>query len=142
MKKLFLCALALSLGATNSAFLFADTTVYMNVNGYTLNANRELQQFSAIQFTDDKVDRIFAQGEELPEQADLLIDGDGQTLIPGLIDAHGHVLSYGLSLLRVDLVGTQTEQEAVLRVVDFAQNSEQLEWIQGRGCNQVLWESN
>ena len=142
MKKLFLCALALSLGATNSAFLFADTTVYMNVNGYTLNANRELQQFSAIQFTDDKVDRIFAQGEELPEQADLLIDGDGQTLIPGLIDAHGHVLSYGLSLLRVDLVGTQTEQEAVLRVVDFAQNSEQLEWIQGRGWNQVLWESN
>jgi hypothetical protein len=57
MKKLFLCALALSLGVTNSAFLFADTTVYMNVNGYTLNANRELQQFSAIQFTDDKVDR-------------------------------------------------------------------------------------
>jgi predicted amidohydrolase YtcJ len=142
MKKLFLCVLALSLGATNSASLFADTTVYMNVNGYTLNANRELQQFSAIQFTDDKVDRIFAQGEELPEQADLLLDGDGQTLIPGLIDAHGHVLSYGLSLLRVDLVGTQTEQEAVLRVVDFAQNSEQLEWIQGRGWNQVLWESN
>jgi predicted amidohydrolase YtcJ len=142
MKKLFLCALVLSLGAALSASLVADTTLYMNVNGYTLNANRELQRFNAIQFTDDRVDRVFAQGEELPEQADLLIDGDGQTLLPGLIDAHGHVLSYGLSLLQVDLVGTETEIEAVQRVVDFAQNSEQLKWIQGRGWNQVLWDSN
>ena len=106
MKKLFLCALVLSLAAALSASLAADTTLYMNVNGYTLNANRELQRFNAIQFTDDRVDRVFAEGEKLPEQADLLIDGDGQTLIPGLIDAHGHILSYGLSLLRVDLVGT------------------------------------
>ena len=142
MKQLFLCALILSLGAANSAPLLADTTVYMNVNGYTLNANRELQQFSAIQFTDDRVDRFIADGEELPEQAYLLIDGEGQTLIPGLIDAHGHILSYGLSLLRVDLAGTETEQEAVQRVVEFAENSEQLEWIQGRGWNQVLWDSN
>jgi predicted amidohydrolase YtcJ len=142
MNKLFLCALALPLGASLSASLVADTTVYMNVNGYTLNANRELQQFNAIQFTDDRVDRVFVQGEELPELADLLIDGDGQTLLPGLIDAHGHILSYGLSLLRVDLVGTQTEIEAVQRVADFAENSEQLEWIQGRGWNQVLWDSN
>ena len=142
MNKLFLCALALPLGASLSASLVADTTVYMNVNGYTLNANRELQQFNAIQFTDDRVDRVFIQGEELPELAGLLIDGDGQTLLPGLIDAHGHILSYGLSLLRVDLVGTQTEIEAVQRVADFAENSEQLEWIQGRGWNQVLWDSN
>jgi len=142
MKKLFLCTLVLSLGVANSASLLADTTLYINVNGYTLNADRELQQFSAIQFTDDSVDRIFTEDEELPEQVDLLIDGDGQTLIPGLIDAHGHILSYGLSLLRVDLVGTETEIDAVQRVADFAENSEQLEWIQGRGWNQVLWESN
>ncbi|MFT5843286.1 MAG: hypothetical protein ACI80L_002080, partial [Pseudohongiellaceae bacterium] len=74
MNKLFLCALALPLGASLSASLVADTTVYMNVNGYTLNANRELQQFNAIQFTDDRVDRVFIQGEELPELAGLLID--------------------------------------------------------------------
>ncbi|MBL4580516.1 MAG: amidohydrolase [Gammaproteobacteria bacterium] len=142
MKKLFLPALALSLGSISSAPVLADTTLYTNVNGYTLNANRELQQFSAIQFTDDLVDQIFAEGEELPEQVDVLIDGAGQTLMPGLIDAHGHMLNYGLSLLRVDLRGTETEEEAVQRVVDFTENNEQLEWIQGRGWNQVLWDSN
>ena len=107
MKKLFLSALALSMGAAYSASLLADTTLYLNVNGYTLDANRELRQFSAIQFTDDLVDRVFSEGEELPEQVDNLIDGGGHTLIPGLIDAHGHILSYGLSLLRVDLVATR-----------------------------------
>jgi predicted amidohydrolase YtcJ len=147
MKKLPLATLATSFTtllstALFSTSLFADTTLFTNVNGYTLDSNRELQQFVAIQFSDDRVDRIFTEGEELPEEVEELIDGQGQTLIPGLIDAHGHVLSYGLSLLRVDLVGTTTEQEAVQRVVDFAQDNEEIEWIQGRGWNQVLWDSN
>lgn len=142
MPKLPLPALTLTLGTLISSNTVADTTLYTNVNGYTLDSNRQLQQFTALQFTDDRVDRVFVEGDELPEQTDLVIDGDGQTLIPGLIDAHGHILSYGLSLLRVDLVGTETEQEAAQRVIDFAQDNEQLEWIQGRGWNQVLWDSN
>ncbi|MEX0964284.1 MAG: amidohydrolase family protein [Pseudohongiellaceae bacterium] len=142
MNKIFSRALAISLAALLSTALLADTTLYTNVNGYTLDSNRALQHFTAIQFTDDRVDRVYAEGEDLPEQVDTLIDGEGKTLIPGLIDAHGHVLSYGLSLLRVDLVGTGTEQEAVQRVADFAEGNEQLEWIQGRGWNQVLWDSN
>ena len=40
-------------------------------------------------------------------------------MIPGLIDAHGHVLSYGLSLLRVDLVGAVSESEASGSVLDL-----------------------
>lgn len=122
--------------------IFADTTLYSNVNGYTLNSNRELVKFSAVQFTDDRIDRLYSHDDELPGKVDSIVNGKGQTLIPGLIDAHGHVLSYGLSLLRVDLVGTTSEQEAVQRVVDFLAGSEQLDWVQGRGWNQVLWESN
>lgn len=128
--------------ALASASLLADTVLIHNVNGYTLNSNRELIKFSALQFTDDKIDRLFSIDDSLPENIDMTIDGHGQTLIPGLIDAHGHVLSYGLSLLRVDLTGTVSEQEAVQRVLSFFETSEQLDWIQGRGWNQVLWDSN
>ncbi len=120
----------------------ADTTLITNVNGYTLNGSYDLIQFNAIQFTDDTVDAIFGEGEELPDDATTTIDGAGQTLIPGLIDAHGHVLSYGLGLLRVDLVGTTTEAEAAERVRAFAEANPEVEWIQGRGWNQVLWDSN
>ncbi len=120
----------------------ADTTLITNVNGYTLDANREIQQFTALQFTDDRVDRVYAADSDLPDDVDTVIDGAGRTLIPGLVDAHGHVLSYGLSLLRVDVTGTQTETEAAERVAIFAADNSQLEWIQGRGWNQVLWDSN
>ncbi len=120
----------------------ADTTLISNVNGYTLNSNYELIEFNAIQFTDDTVDGIFGAGDELPDDADELIDGGGRTMIPGLIDAHGHVLGYGLGLLRVDLVGTTSEEEAAERVRAFAEANPDVEWIQGRGWNQVLWDSN
>ena len=125
-----------------STLTFGETTLLTNVNGYTLDADRNLVRFNALQFTDDAVDQIFLDGAELPEGADVIVDGVGKTVIPGLIDAHGHVLNYGLSLLRVDLVGTTTEAEAAARVAAFYAENPELEWIQGRGWNQVLWDSN
>ncbi|GAB5500611.1 MAG: amidohydrolase [Pseudohongiellaceae bacterium] len=138
MNKLLAAALA---GWLTSAAV-ADTTLITNVNGYTLNAQRQLQQFTALQFTDDRIDQLFTADDRLPESVDQVVDGQGRTLIPGLVDSHGHVLNYGLSLLRVDLTGTGTEQEAARRVADFAAANPELEWIQGRGWNQVLWDSN
>lgn len=125
-----------------SPFASADTTLITNVNGYTLGSDRALVQFNAIQFTDDQVDSVYSEQEQLPENVDIMIDGNGKTLIPGLVDAHGHVLNYGLSLLRVDLVGTTTEAIAAQRVAEFSAANPELEWIQGRGWNQVLWDSN
>jgi predicted amidohydrolase YtcJ len=125
-----------------SNLLLAETTLLTNVNGYTLDANRNLVRFRALQFSDDVIDRFFIEGDDLPQLTDDIIDGGGKTVIPGLIDAHGHVLNYGLSLLRVDLVGTTTEAEAASRVAAFSTENPELEWIQGRGWNQVLWDSN
>ncbi|MEW6981917.1 amidohydrolase [Colwelliaceae bacterium 6471] len=120
----------------------AQTTLIKNVKGYTL-ADDNLVEFVAIQFTDDKIDRLFVENEPLPQSNEFnVINGQGKTLIPGLIDAHGHVLSYGLSLLRADLVGTTSEQEAVKRVQNYAKNNKSLLWIQGQGWNQVQWDSN
>ena len=125
----------------SSPFLFAQTTLIKNIQGYTLNTT-EFQQFSAIQFTDDKIDRVFTSNEIIEEQAHWkIIDGKGATLLPGLIDAHGHVLSYGESLLQVDLVNSQTEHHAVIRTVTFAKKNPQSIWIKGRGWNQVQWPS-
>ncbi len=138
IKKLNLLVVAM----LTAGSLLADTTLVTNINGYTLDANRNLQQFSALQITDDKVDRLFVDGESLPEQVDNIVNGNGNTVLPGLIDAHGHILSYGLSLLRVDLTGTKTEQEAAERVAAFQAANPALEWILGRGWNQVLWDSN
>ena len=127
-----------------TATSLADTLLYKNVNGYTLNSERDVVRFAALEVNDDVVVRTYAEGDTLPadDTMDTVIDGAGRTLVTGLIDAHGHVLSYGQSLLRVDLVGTSTEAEAAERVAAFAEANEELEWVLGRGWNQVLWDSN
>lgn len=125
----------------------AESTLVHNVNGYTMNSDRERVEFVALQYSGDTIERLYQADEALPETDEAgepiaRIDGEGKTLLPGLIDAHGHVLSYGLSLLRVDMSGTESEQEAVERVAEFSARNPDLSWIQGRGWNQVLWESN
>lgn len=119
---------------------FSQTTLLKNINGYTLNESNQLIQFSAIQFTDDKVDQLFASKNTQPTKKILVIDGQGKTLLPGLIDAHGHVLSYGLSLMQVNLNGVLSEQAAVQRAIDFHHENKNSQWLLGRGWNQVLWK--
>ncbi|MDP2380080.1 MAG: hypothetical protein Q8M35_06265, partial [Pseudohongiella sp.] len=125
VQKTLLLGAALTVSAMISQLLFAQSapqtsTLLTNVNGYTMNSNRELVQFTALQFTGDTVDRVFSATDTLPEDESLtVIDGEGKTLLPGLIDAHGHILNYGLSLLRVDMTGTRSEAEAVQRVIEF-----------------------
>jgi len=118
---------------------FAETTLITNVQGYTLDGNK-LKQFSAIQFTDDNIDRTFDETPRLPRSSEIkIINGQGKTLLPGLIDAHGHILSYGLSLLQADLGGTLSEELAVKAAIDYAKANANITWLQGRGWNQVQW---
>jgi hypothetical protein len=145
MIKPYLCVLALMLASNLS---YASTTLIKNVKGYTLK-DKELVTFTAIQFTDDKIDKLYKNSASLTLNKEIkVIDGRGKTLLPGLIDAHGHVLSYGHSLLTVDLVNSTSEQESVDRVVSYVKSntdvysSKKNTWIQGRGWNQVQWPSN
>ena len=119
----------------------ADTTLIRNINGYTLNSDGELVNFEALKFTNDRIDAVYLANPDSLSDADDIIDGEGRTLIPGLIDAHGHVGSYGFSLLRINLVGAMSEKEAAFRVREFADTNPDLNWILGRGWNQVLWEN-
>jgi len=136
--KALLSAITLCLSSTVA---LAQTTIIKNVQGYTLEDSK-LRQFSAIQFTDDKIDKLFTESEKYPQNNDWqIIDGKGATLLPGLIDAHGHVLSYGQSLMKADLVGTTSEKQAVQRTVDYAKQNKSLNWVTGRGWNQVQWPS-
>ena len=118
----------------------ADTTLIKNIEGYTLTDEGNLINFEALKFTNDRIDAIYPPASEDLPVVDSIIDGKGRTLIPGLIDAHGHVGSYGLSLLRVDLVGALSESEAAGRVLEFADSNPEVKWILGRGWNQVLWD--
>ncbi|MGH7569152.1 MAG: amidohydrolase [Gemmatimonadales bacterium] len=67
------------------------------------------------------------------------LDLAGRTVIPGMVDAHAHLLGLGQALRRVDLVGTRTYEAVVARAVQRARTARPGEWIQGRGWDQNDW---
>lgn len=113
-----------------------------NVNGYTLQ-DGEVVQFEAIAFSNGKVVEIGTSDELRSSFSDYTqTDGEGQTLLPGLIDAHAHVMGLGYRELDVNLQGIRTLDETLEAIREYADENPDLEWIQGRGWNQVLWEEN
>lgn len=67
------------------------------------------------------------------------IDYPGATIVPGLADAHGHLLALGETLREVDLVGASSYQEVVDRVVARARTSPPGAWVIGHGWDQNRW---
>src|SRR5436309_3084592 len=63
----------------------------------------------------------------------------GKTVLPGLIDSHGHMLNLGNHLSDVDEVGTPTYQAVIDRVVARARVTAKGQWILGRGWDQNDW---
>jgi predicted amidohydrolase YtcJ len=118
-----------------------------NVHGATLDGGGRLQRFEAILIEDGKVlaigtrASIAADAALAPRLKGLLVvDGRGRYLLPGLIDAHGHVNNLGELRIQADLVGTGSLDEALSRVRDFAATHPSDAWVLGRGWNEVLWQ--
>jgi len=68
-----------------------------------------------------------------------VIDLQGATALPGLVDSHVHIRELGQMESYLDLTGVQTEQEAVDRVVAHAAKVPKGEWIVGRGWDEGAW---
>ncbi len=135
-KTLFAAALlCLPLGAA------ADTLI-VNANGYTLDKVQALQRFDALLFND--AGRVVATGAaaNLSNQSPNAkrIDAGGATLLPGLIDAHGHVMGLGAQAMAIDLSETKTLAEAQAKIRSYAAANPKATWIFGRGWNQANWK--
>lgn len=142
MKKLASCLIFSSAFVLPNNVLAED--IIFNVKGYSLNANQQLLRFSAISFEDGKITRLYSYGPDLTRREnrrryDNIIDGKGQTMLPGLIDAHGHVMNYGRAISNVDLVGTSSLKDAKSRIQKQLSKSPS-GWVLGRGWNQELWD--
>jgi predicted amidohydrolase YtcJ len=122
-----------------SAVVQAAPSHIFNVKGYTLDNKGQLLSFSNLVFDGGKV--VALGGSELSKQYPQAtqIDGQNKVLLPGLIDAHGHVMGLGYSLLEVDLRDVGSATTAAQQVSDYAKKHPELQWITGGGWNQVLW---
>ena len=119
-----------------------DILIIDNVQGYSFDNDRQLFEFSALAVSEGRVvqtgDATLAA--QYPEAK--IHDGQGKTLLPGLIDAHGHISSLGYALLSLDVRGLDSAQTTAEAAADYASKNPALSWVQGRGWNQVLWSDN
>ncbi|KRA53364.1 amidohydrolase [Pseudoxanthomonas sp. Root65] len=67
------------------------------------------------------------------------IDASGKTVIPGLIDAHGHVMGLGYALMRADLVDAKDKNEVIARLRAFEKQLPANAWLLGGGWDQNDW---
>ena len=67
------------------------------------------------------------------------IDAAGKTVIPGLIDAHGHVMGLGYALMRADLVGANDKTEVIARLREYEKQLPTGAWLLGGGWDQNDW---
>jgi predicted amidohydrolase YtcJ len=118
----------------------ATPTLIVNVQGYTL-ADDHLTQFSGLAFEGGKV---LATGDSAQLRQRFpnaeLIDGQRRTLLPGLIDAHGHLLGLGFETTQIALSDTQSLAEAQARIGAYAKANPDRRWLLGAGWNQVKWK--
>lgn len=68
-----------------------------------------------------------------------VIDLEGQTMVPGLKESHGHLMGIGVAEMTVDLVGISGYDELIERVAAAAEGVEEGEWITGRGWHEEKW---
>ena len=136
----------IGLATALAAPALADTLID-NANGVQVDAAGKLQHFTGIVIGDDgKVRRLLIKGQKRPFKIARRIDAGGKTLLPGLIDAHGHVIDspgggggLGLVLLQLDLSGSDSLTAVQRRLKDYADANPGTSWITGRGWNQELW---
>ena len=119
---------------------FNQKQIITNVNGYTFSENG-LIEFSTLVFESGKIIEIGGSGLAANYEGEV-IDGKGKTMLPGLIDAHAHVMGLGFQELKVNLSGITSLEETLDKVKTYAEENPDLEWITGRGWNQTLWPEN
>jgi predicted amidohydrolase YtcJ len=64
---------------------------------------------------------------------------EGNLLMPGLIESHGHLYGLGQSQLGLNLRGIKTKEAALERISEYASSLKEGEWLLGQGWDQSDW---
>ncbi|MFO1394297.1 MAG: amidohydrolase [Steroidobacteraceae bacterium] len=138
MKHRTLAALAALLSALPTLAL-AGAGVVVNARIHTMDEARPEAEAMAW----DDTGRVVAVGSRAAVLAAApgapVRDLHGSTVVPGLIDAHGHLMSLGYALMEADLVGTRSKAEVIERLRAFEATLPPGGWLTGRGWDQNDW---
>ena len=116
--------------------------IFHNANIHTLDPARP--RAGAIAVAGGRIVAVGGRADviALRQAATRMVDLEGATVLPGLIDAHGHVASLGsYALGRLDLSQASSFDEVVEMVAAAARNAEPGTWILGGRWDHESWPS-
>ena len=113
------------------------------INADVVTVDTARPHAEAIAIKDDLILDVGSSEEMLKHRGEHteVIDLQGQMVVPGFIEGHGHYTSFGGSLLILDFRHARSFAEIVSMVADAVADTPAGEWIVGRGWHQDKWES-
>lgn len=138
MKYTILSLLILSIVFSSCDHKSKVDVLVKNAQVYTVDADFSIAEAFAI--SDGKIVEVGTTSALTDKySASEIINAEGKTILPGLIDAHAHLYNLGLKLSRVDLDGTTSFKDVVARLQDFMETYPDTEYLIGRGWDQNDW---
>ncbi|MEW9854417.1 amidohydrolase [Novosphingobium sp. M1R2S20] len=134
-----LAALALPLLAI-CAYPAAADVLIDNVRGISPDGKGGLERFTGLLVNDDgRIAAVYREKEKRPKKVAYKVNGKGRVVVPGMIDAHAHVMDTGFAKMTLDLSATRSLDEALARITAYVAAHPDRAWIEGGGWNQVNW---
>lgn len=130
---------AMATATTAGAQEVADEIV---TNGVIYTMDPETPRVEAMAIADGQIVAVGTAdeiGARFAGSQTVIEDLGGRAVIPGLIDAHAHVIGLGFALRTLDLRGTSSAEEIADMVHAVSQTRAADEWITGRGWDQNDW---
>lgn len=115
-------------------------TLIDDVIGITPDGKGGLEPFTGLLIdAQGRITAVYKAGDKRLARAAYKVDGKKRFVVPGMIDAHAHVMDTGFAKLTLDLSAARSLDEALARITAYAAAHPDRAWIEGRGWNQANW---
>ncbi|MCT4564837.1 MAG: amidohydrolase [Maledivibacter sp.] len=117
---------------------------YILFNGKVVTMNKDIPQVSAVGIKDNKIEAVGTDEAILgmKNSETKLIDLKGKLVLPGFNDSHMHLLNFGYTLTKADLIEAKSIKNMIeigKKYLDDKKISSG-KWILGRGWNQDCFD--
>lgn len=139
MKKIVIVVFALIVFSCQEKQAPADIIIS---GGIIYTMDEANPQVEAVAITNGKIVYVGTSGDvdKYKGEKTQLLDLKGETMTPGFIESHGHIMGLGYNEMNLDLMDTKSWDEIVARVREAADKAQPGEWIIGRGWHQDKWD--
>lgn len=115
--------------------------VVTNANIYTVNESNPKAEAMVIRADTLVFVGTSDEAQEYIGEQTRVMDAEGKTIIPGLVESHAHFLGVGANEMELNLLAVKSYEEMVNRVAEKVQSLKPGEWVLGRGWHQSKWDS-